>query len=296
MEQFEQENPEISTQNEHFSHAKFAFIATLTIFFGYQIAGGTILLLSQKILGLENYWLGILQGIGQILFMLIPTIIVVKYSPLGFSGLFRLHERNMPTLQQWSLGLAGIVALQIFSGGFTSLQEHLIPEKWQPMYKALEDQMENLYRLLLGGSSVLDIVRALAVGALIPAIAEESLFRGLLQRSLEEVRKPISSIIITALLFGVLHFHPFALVPLVLIGGYLGFLAQKTRSLILPIALHFCNNAFAVAGMYFSNGEAKQDLPMLTAFALTICSLIAFGVVVFAFWKTETSVNEKNSC
>jgi hypothetical protein len=242
-------NDNISVQvEEPFAHAKYGFAAVVSIYLMYQFAGGALHSLARNHSSAFDI---VLQGLGQLLFMLVPTIIVMRYSPLKTQGLMRAGGEV--TTLQWGLGLLGIFGIQIFDAGFIVLQERLMPSFMMPVYQQLRswsDMVEQFYRTSFAGTTPWEAVRALLIGAVVPAFAEEVLFRGLLQRSLEEVYPIRRAVIVTAMIFGILHFNPLSVVPLILIGAYLGFLAYYTQSLALPIVAHFLNNAIAIVALY----------------------------------------------
>lgn len=239
----------ISVQvEEPFAHAKYGFAAVVSIYLMYQFAGGALHSLARNHSSAFDI---VLQGLGQLLFMLVPAIIVMRYSPLKTQGLMR--SGGEVTTLQWGLGLLGIFGIQIFDAGFIVLQERLMPSFMMPIYQQLRswsDMVEQFYRTSFAGTTPWEAVRALLIGAVVPAFAEEVLFRGLLQRSLEEVYPIRRAVIVTAMIFGILHFNPLSVVPLILIGAYLGFLAYYTQSLALPIVAHFLNNAIAIVALY----------------------------------------------
>jgi len=233
---------------EPFAHAKYGFAAVVSIYLMYQFAGGALHSLARNHSSAFDI---VLQGLGQLLFMLVPAIIVMRYSPLKTQGLMR--SSGEVTTLQWGFGLLGIFGIQIFDAGFIVLQERLMPSFMMPVYQQLRswsDMVEQFYRTSFAGTTPWEAVRALLIGAVVPAFAEEVLFRGLLQRSLEEVYPIRRAIIVTAMIFGILHFNPLSVVPLILIGAYLGFLAYYTQSLALPIVAHFLNNAIAIVALY----------------------------------------------
>ncbi|MBD1207618.1 MAG: CPBP family intramembrane metalloprotease [Ignavibacteria bacterium] len=241
--------PEIpAAKEEPFAHAKYGFAAVVSIFLMYQFAGGALHSAARNHSGAFEI---VLQGLGQLLFMLTPSIIVMRYSPLKMQGLTR--SGGEVTALQWAFGLLGIFGIQIFDAGFIALQERLVPSFMMPVYQQLRawsDMVEQFYRTSFAGTTPWEAVRALLIGAVVPAFAEEILFRGLLQRSLEEVYPIRRAIVVTAIIFGILHFNPLSVLPLILIGAYLGFLAYYTQSLALPIVAHFLNNAIAIVALY----------------------------------------------
>ena len=87
--------------------------------------------------------------------------------------------------------------------------------------------------------------------AFLPAIGEELLFRGVLQRIFTNWTKNIHwGIWITAILFSAMHMQFYGFVPRMFLGVLFGYLLVWSGSMWLPIIAHFINNAVAVIGMY----------------------------------------------
>lgn len=269
----------LSTEASSFSHAKFGYFSVILIFLVYQFAGEALLTLLAR--DGSQAMRAFVQGLGQMVFMLVPAVVIMQYSPLRVHGLMRF--RGQVSGLQWLLGLLGIIALQLFAQGFIGIQEQLVPEALYPLYKRAEALTNNAYKYLLGGETIWDAARAFVVGAVIPAFSEEILFRGVLQRSLEQVYSPRRAIVATALLFGALHLNVILVVPLVMIGVYLGYLAYHTQSLGLPIVAHFLNNAVAIIMMYVPE-HAVPDVP---DGALLASGFVLLVLILWVFRRTQ---------
>ena len=104
---------------------------------------------------------------------------------------------------------------------------------------------------MLFRSSAKDFIIVFLMVAVLPAIGEELLFRGMIQNLLGEItnRKHIS-VIITAFLFSAIHMQFFGFVPRFLLGMLLGFLFEWSGSLWWPVIAHFANNGSAVVFTY----------------------------------------------
>ena len=101
--------------------------------------------------------------------------------------------------------------------------------------------------------------------AILPAVGEELLFRGLLQQKLFSCFKNIHiSIWITAFLFSALHLQFFGFFPRFLLGALLGYMFYWSGSLWLPIIAHFTNNALALLMSFFiSKNMISTDLDQI---------------------------------
>lgn len=87
--------------------------------------------------------------------------------------------------------------------------------------------------------------------AVLPALGEELLFRGVIQRILSDLTRNIHwGIWLSAALFSALHLQFFGFIPRMVLGAMFGYLLVWSGSLWLPILAHFLNNAMAVIALY----------------------------------------------
>jgi len=87
-------------------------------------------------------------------------------------------------------------------------------------------------------------VALLAIG-LLPAVAEELLCRGVLQRSLVPRVGPVAGVALASAAFGALHVEPIHAGFATLLGVYLGIVGLWSASVWTPIACHAINNVLA---------------------------------------------------
>ena len=206
-------------------------LLTIGITLAFNVFGSLVTILSSQYDVFIN--VKIVQSISQILFLFGATILLSNIIPLKFQTLFRLEENI--NFKYIFYGVIGLLFLNIFNTGFVSFQEYLIPESLLPYYEEYKSIMESLYEKILKGKDTYDFVIALLVGAIIPAVSEEFLFRGFGQRALEENNSAKYSILVTGIIFGIIHFNLIYIVPLILIGVFLGYLAYVSKNILVPI-------------------------------------------------------------
>ena len=118
----------------------------------------------------------------------------------------------------------------------------------------------------------------LLIAALVPAVGEELIFRGLVQNQLEkQTGRTHLAVWITAVVFSAIHFQFAGFFARMLLGGVLGYTLVWTRSLWAPIALHFVFNGWQVAGAYLAGEHpeiAKPDTPAAPSIPLVIISVL----------------------
>lgn len=89
--------------------------------------------------------------------------------------------------------------------------------------------------------------------ALLPAVGEELLFRGLFQQLLRAWLKNVHvAIFISALFFSALHMQFFGFLPRMMLGVLFGYLFYWSGSIWLPVWAHLLNNAMVIIFAYLS--------------------------------------------
>ncbi len=100
--------------------------------------------------------------------------------------------------------------------------------------------MDNAWRLIAG----------IITMAVLPAICEELLFRGLIFKGLQEKFNPHIAIVISAAMFTLLHGSLQQTVYQFILGMMLGYAMYYGKSIIYPMLLHFVNNLVVVISSF----------------------------------------------
>ncbi len=125
-------------------------------------------------------------------------------------------------------------------------------------------------------------------------IFEELFFRGAIEGSiLRSYRNPAVGIIVSALIFGLIHANPAQVVFAFLFGIILGFIYYRTKSITLPIILHFINNTVSVIlSIMYPEYETLTDiLGKSTMTILAIISLFVF-IIAIRFFIKDTKISK----
>jgi membrane protease YdiL (CAAX protease family) len=91
-------------------------------------------------------------------------------------------------------------------------------------------------------------------------------------------------------MFAVYHFQPFNVIPLIILGWFLGFVVYYSNSIYTGIVCHFLNNFFA-SYFLFVYGKDEFKTPEVSGSELpdtiimTVFSIILFAALVFLFYK-----------
>ena len=91
-------------------------------------------------------------------------------------------------------------------------------------------------------------------------ILEELIFRGIMLDGLLRIYSPTKAIVVSSLLFGVIHLNPAQFVGGALVGGFMGWVYFHTRSVLATILIHASFNLTAFAESYFIDVEEAIDM------------------------------------
>lgn len=153
--------------------------------------------------------------------------------------------------------------------------------------KDKENYFKNLTLYLVNFESDWQFLIGLLVIAVLPAIGEELVFRGIVQHKMTKLLGNIhASIWLTGFIFSAIHFQFYGLVPRMLLGVLFGYLYYWSGNLALPMLAHFVNNAFTLSMMYWY--KTQLDNPKLDMAAESAPFwLVVFSVAFTAamLWK-----------
>lgn len=140
-------------------------------------------------------------------------------------------------------------------------KEMVLPSFLEPLetwMKSQEELAEQLTNLFLAGDGISAFLANLLVMAIIAAITEEFLFRGVLSRVFEKwTRNPHIAIWCIAILFSAFHLQFYGFIPRMLLGAYFGYLLYWSKNIWIPVVAHLANNAYSIIGM--SNSQWKDS-------------------------------------
>ena len=224
-----------------------------------SVLSGSTTALSPKDVAFLRYLL-IIQDVSL---LLIPSIIIlVMMQPEPHSG---IPELRIPKLNEILLVVIltlCLIPVTSFTGEI-NLGMHLPywlsgVEQWM---EQKEETADNLIESLADSHTWKLMLLNLFSIALIPAIAEEFIFRGVFQNIFIKLfRSPHTAIWVTAFIFSAIHFQFFGFIPRFILGLTFGYLYFWSGTLWLPVTAHFVNNAFPVI-IAFQHGLQSMNTP-----------------------------------
>jgi uncharacterized protein len=163
-----------------------------------------------------------------------------------------------------------------------------------PSIDAAAKHMEDLYTqqavALSNLRNIQEYIIALFIMAFFPAMFEEVFFRGTMQNLLVRwLKTPILAIIITSLLFSLIHSSIYLFLSRAVLGFALGLMFYKTKNIWVNIIAHFLNNAFALTALYamrLKTGKVELDkIDPHVHWSLSIVGMVALVGLFFILTK-----------
>jgi hypothetical protein len=173
-----------------------------------------------------------------------------------------IEELQLQRWSNWAFWGAGFLfTLGIFPFAQTIywINQQLPLPNWM---REMEESANALVKILLQMDSPAELLLNLLTVGVVAAVGEELVFRGLVQNQLQKIfRQPVVAIWVTAIVFSAIHMQFVGFLPRMVLGAGLGYLAYWSRSLWLPIVVHFLFNSMQVIAYYFLGDKAGQFAP-----------------------------------
>lgn len=201
----------------------------------------------------------------QLLICIVP-ILVVWYMKSDVKSLFCLNRPRVSAALGSILFYIGIYSIMLV---VSTLLSAVFQESAQNVEETFAEIMEQPFVLLV------------LVIAVMPAVGEELLFRGLTFGSLRANYSTKWAVCVSALIFGVFHMSIVKLIPTAMLGACFAIVVSKSGSIFLSMLLHFINNLLSVVAMKYPE-KIEKIFPVLAKSEFSgidfICLLLV-GVV-----------------
>jgi|TARA_B110000459_G_scaffold67970_1_gene76320 membrane protease YdiL (CAAX protease family) len=229
------------------------------------------------------------------LFVLPPLVYAYFTSkkPLQNLGL-----KSFPKSINYVLVFVFMVVLTPFISWITELNANMVLpdfmsgiEQWM---RDSEHNAEQITKAFLTFNGIGSLIYVLIIVAIVPAVGEELLFRGVLQKVfINWTKNAHIGIWVSALLFSALHMQFFGFFPRFLLGLLFGYLFYWSNSLWLPILGHFINNGTVVIVAYLYPDFLNETDDVFGESSMSLLyymgSLIASVTILFLIWKGNQS-------
>lgn len=178
--------------------------------------------------------------------LLITLIAQYKISQLG--GYFHLPRRNkLAGSALIAIGMLPLVAL------LTEVSKHFPMGDFFLIFQKLDAKRQLIFEAMLDMQTTTELIICIFILALLPAVIEEYIFRGLIFRmSSNSFKLRRTALIFQAFIFALLHFSPFEFIGIFAIGLLFGIMAFGTGTLWYSTISHFLFNASTVIAHYYT--------------------------------------------
>lgn len=268
-------------------------LASVLVVVGMGIFGTDLSALSRADASLTDKEISFIRYIliiQDLSFLFIPGVILISAMKRPGS---KFVELKIPELKD--VGLVILLAICVlpvssFTGQINSAI-HLPTwlsgvERWM---LEKEQSADNLIDSLVVSGNFWTMSLNLLIIALIPAISEEMIFRGVIQKIFTSLfRSGHLAIWVTAFIFSTIHFQFLGFIPRFILGLVFGYLFFWGCSLWLPVISHFVNNAFPVILTHFQGIEkanATPDIPLWKQTVVLPIPIVVIFVILFYFRK-----------
>lgn len=240
---------------------------------------------------IPNGWnaLMIMQGTVHFFSYLLPTLIYWFYIERRTIG--DLSANRKPAWHIWVLAFVLVLAFIPVNSKFIEWNAAMdLPEALSGLEKWMrdkEDQLSVMTEFLTSYKSFGQLLIALFVATLLPALGEEMLFRGVIQTKIfQESRNIHVAIWVSAAIFSAIHFQFYGFLPRMMLGALFGYLYYWTGNLWVAILAHFVNNGFVLVMMYLHNIglvkiniEEAKSMPFVLILASLVLSTAILGSI-----------------
>jgi len=296
---------------EHISPWKLLIITLVSSLLGFQLLGiflGVIVALPFYDGGLMDLQyaisdpinnpdiripLMIMQGVGSAFGLIfIPWLIYTQFLKLKLN--FNQTKASLNPIMLVFLIVVFFMGVNSVVGEWNqNIKLPAVFSSFEQAIQSMEENMKVLTEILTGFSSFGELVLGLLIIAVIPAIGEELVFRGLVQNHLLRITNNIHvAIWVTGFIFGAIHMQFYGLFPRMLLGVLFGYLYYYSGKLSYAMIAHFVNNGVAVVAVYFHNIgkfdfdiESTESLPWYQV-------LLSTGILTILFFTFVRNVNQ----
>lgn len=215
----------------------------------------------------EHYREGI--GVSSLLGIIVPVYLLTRRFPSGVRRQLRIAPPRWPRLLLVIVATAGAVVMVD--------QIYVITQQFSPV----PDDYAEAIRELKPTTAVQFAVTLVGLCLLVP-VAEEVVFRGLIQQVFTRNTGALAAIGLAGAVFGAVHLNAHLLVSLTVFGWYLGWVYHATGNLTYTIVAHALFNAVALVQLTWSTDAVAGGLPIyLQDTRIVVATLVVFVFLLF---------------
>ena len=277
-----------------------ALLLIFSAFIGLVALMGAFALLAPE---WANTTAGLLtmQGVQTIVLFGVTALVGVWFTEDKLNPLKQMLLNKGLSLKQgliaFLFAVAALPAISMLTEWNKGMELPSFLASMEEMMRQMEESAKEVTDQFLNTSSVGMMFVNLFMIALLPAVGEEMMFRGWLQRVLGKSVNYHTAIWVSAFVFSAIHFQFYGFIPRMLIGAALGYLYCYTGSLWASIVAHFTNNAVAVISAFLVyNGYISINPDLIgtgDTWYLSVASVAVCLALIFML-KKATIIEERD--
>ncbi len=223
----------------------------------------------------------LIQGFGALGGFIIGGIVYLRfYEPKQWHHLFQRSNINL-----YSILIASVLVISfmfvntIFIEWNANLDFPDFMKGFEEWASQKEDDLKMVTEFLTEYRSIWEFLLGFVVIAIIPAVGEELIFRGILQNKFHQYFRNIHvAIILSAIIFSGFHIQFYGFIPRLMLGIVFGYMYYWSQNLWYPIIGHFINNGMTLILIYmYQAGHVGFDIENQEKYPYTV--IIIFAVI-----------------
>jgi len=229
------------------------------------------------------------QLISQLIVFIIPAFVfscLIQQNALGF-----YQTQSYRNYKSYLLAIVCVLSAALFIQSMVIDKSTFIFPKslqfFENLAKTTQLEYEHFIEALLTITNPIMLVLVFLMVAVMPAIGEELLFRGMIQQSLEKgFKNRWIAIFISGVLFGLIHFEFYNFFALCFMGFVLGYVYSVTRNMYINMLMHFINNGTAIIMMYLYKKQLIHMNPDDNApIYMLVLGGLMMSICLVVYWK-----------
>ena len=243
------------------------------------------------------------QIIGSFGTFILPPFLFAKLLPAKPSSFLGLNKNT--NLRMYAtvflMVILSIPLINILSDWNSRLILPAFLKDLETMMRNAESNAEKITQAFLKANKISGLLLNILMVAILPALGEELVFRGVLQKLFIHATKNAHwGIIISAMLFSAMHFQFYGFLPRALLGVLFGYIYLWSKSIWLPMFAHFINNGGALLLSYLQNNKIiiaepeKIGINSNSPIWIMPLSLLLTTVCIYYLYRNKSTNSSKN--
>ncbi len=220
--------------------------------------------IQQLFITAGQYRMGI--GVSSLFGIILPIVLLTRKFPGGFPAQARLSRPRVHRLI--------LVVIASFAAVVLVDQIYVINQRFSPVPEEYAQQI----RELKPEGAFQFTVTLLGLCLLVP-VAEEIVFRGMIQRIFSRNMGAVTGVLLAGAIFGAVHLNAHLLISITAFGWFLGFLFETTGNLTYPMVAHAIFNGVAMVQLVTDESVERGNLPVY----LQDVWIVVVALVLFVF-------------